>query len=247
MMIQHAFPGTEVVSGITMVDTSVYPWPGATFGMASTENGQLVAASYAELAMQLGIDVATIVTVRQVHGTDVVVVGDVRPDAETCADALVTNRRQWVLGVKLADCCCVLMIDDVHDVVAAVHSGWRGTAGNIVDATLRVMNTEFGTVADQVRAWLSPCASGACYRVREDVYSVLAPFCSPVHGSSSQWTFDNHTAILHQLRSAGVPEASIVIDRSCTISDQRWHSHRRDGERAGRMLAFIGLRPMAGK
>ncbi len=247
MMIQHAFPGTELVSGITMVDTSVFPWPGATFGGASTETNQMVAASYAELAMQLGIDVTTIVTVRQVHGTDVVVVGDVRPDVDTCADALVTNRPQWVLGVKLADCCGVLMIDDEHGAVAAVHSGWRGTAGNIVAATLRAMNAEFGTVADTVRVWLSPCASGERYHVRDDVYSVLAPFCSPVSDSSSQWTFDNQTAILHQLRSAGVPEASVVIDRSCTISDQRWHSHRRDGERAGRMLAFIGLRPMAGK
>lgn len=247
MLIQSAFPDNDAVSGITMVDTSVFPWPGVTFGMASTENIQLVAASYAELAAQLRVDNAAIVTVRQVHGTDVVVVGDVRPAGDTRADALVTDRPQWVLGVKLADCCGVLMIDDEHDVVAAVHSGWRGTAGNIVAEALRVMRSEFGTVPGRVRAWLSPCASGERYLVREDVHAVLAPFCSPVDSSSAQWTFDNQAAILHQLRSAGVCEASVFIDRSCTISDTRWHSHRRDGERAGRMLAFIGLLPMPGK
>lgn len=247
MQIRTAFDRTDVRSGVTMVDTSVVPWPGYSFGHTPSLSADDVERSYAALAEHLEIHREDIATVTQVHGTSVVIVDDERPDAATHADALVTSRERWVVGVKLADCCGVLLVDPVHRAIAAVHSGWRGTAGNIVGAVLTTMHTAYGTQASDVHAWLSPCASGDVYEVREDVASVLSDYCTPVPGSTSQWTFDNHAAISAQLRAAGVLPSSIVCDPACTITNTQWHSHRRDGIRAGRMLAFIGLRPMAGK
>ncbi len=247
MQIRTAIDRTDVRSGVTMVDTSVLPWPGYSFGHTPSSSAEDVERSYAELAKHLAIRREDIVTVTQVHGTSVIVVDEERPDVTIHADALVTNCERWVLGVKLADCCGVLLVDPVHRAVAAVHSGWRGTAGNIVGAVLTTMHTAYGTQASDVHAWLSPCASGDVYEVREDVASVLPDYCTPVLDSTSQWTFDNHAAISAQLRAAGIRPSSIVCDRSCTITDTQWHSHRRDSIRAGRMLAFIGLRPMAGK
>lgn len=247
MKLQRAFPTTDVVSGVTQVDTSVLPWPGYTFGNTAASSPNHVEQSYDALASALGMHRASILTVTQVHGDAIVVVGSERPEVGIEADAMMTNHPTWVLGVKLADCCGVLLYDPIHHAVAAVHSGWRGTALGVVSATVEQMQTKYGTRANDLRAWLSPCASGVRYEVGEDVYAVLSPFCTPVEGKQSRWTFDNHKAITDQLLHAGVPAASIIVDEACSIADTRWHSHRRDGQRAGRMLAFIGLRPMAGK
>jgi hypothetical protein len=55
--------------------------------------------------------------------------------------------------------------------------------------------------------------------------------------------FDNVAEIKHQLLEAGLYEQNISISGLCTIRDERFHSYRRDGERAGRMVAFIGILP----
>lgn len=247
MLIQPALPTGNVISGVTMVDTSVMPWPGYTFGHTTATSPELVAQSYDALAEALGVRRSSIVTATQVHGATIAVVEDAAPNAATYADALITNRSGWLLGVKLADCCGVLMYDPAHNAIAAVHSGWRGTAQHIVAATIDALQHHYGTRPSDLQVWLSPCASGSTYVVRNDVHAALPAYCSPINGSTTQWLFDNHAALRAQLSDAGVPLQSIITHASCTITDQRWHSHRRDGEQAGRMLAFIGLRPMVGK
>ena len=230
-----------------MVDSTELPWPGYSFAVTSASSEAEVARSYEVLAQSLGVPRTAIITVTQVHGSDSVVVEHDRPDTHVQADALLTNSPNWILGVKLADCCGVLLHDPVHHAIAAIHSGWRGTAQNIVAKVLTKMQAVYGTQPADLMAWLSPCASGSRYHVREDVVAVLGEFCTPTDDQTSLWTFDNHQAITTQLVRAGVPSASIQRDPACTMVDTRWHSHRRDGAKAGRMLAFIGLLPMAGK
>ena len=247
MLIQHALPTGNVVSGVTLVDTSFAPWPGYTFGHTPASSPELVAQSFNALAEALDWRRTSIVTVTQVHGATIEVVEDAPPQPTTQADAIITNRSGWLLGVKLADCCGVVIYDQAHHAIAAVHSGWRGTAQNIVAATIVAMQHQYGTRPMDLQVWLSPCASGLAYVVRNDVHAALPAYCTPLEGTTSQWLFDNHAALRAQLIEAGVPVQSIITDESCTMTDQRWHSHRRDGEQAGRMLAFIGLRPMVGK
>jgi YfiH family protein len=247
MLIQQAFERSDLLSGVTMVDATELPWPGYSFAPTPMVSETHLAQSYDALARSLSVDRSMIVTATQVHGSDIVVIGDDYPEPSIQADALITHTTGWVLGVKLADCCGVLLYDATLQAIAAVHSGWRGTAQNIVGKVVSQMRDTYGTQPSDLKAWLSPCASGTTYLVREDVASVLSEFCTPVLGQSSQWTFDNHRALTSQLKCAGVNAASIQLDPSCTIADARWHSYRRDGVKAGRMLAFIGLRPMAGK
>ncbi len=231
-----AYNDERLVSGITQVDISTLEWPGYSFSISPASSPDLVEHSYQALARELGVDRNDILTVNQVHGTNVVIV-DGRTQQK--ADALITSSPGAIIGVKLADCCGVLMYDAENAVVAAVHSGWRGTAGNIVGTTINTLIASFRTKTSDLQVWLSPCASGTHYEVGEDVYQVLTSYCTP---QGSRWLFDNHRAIGDQCVAAGVNPENIVIHSACTITDSRWHSYRRDGERSGRMLAFIGLR-----
>ena len=236
MKILPAFNDSRIWSGITCVDTSTMKWPGFTFSLTSSaEHGQ-VEQSYHALASQLRLERHKIVTVQQVHGSNVVVAPLNVPEQ---ADALITTTPGIVLGVKLADCCGVLMFDPVCGVVAAVHSGWRGTSKNIVAAAVQKMNSYAGSNPKDLRVWLSPCASGEHYEVGEDVYSVLPQYCVP---KGQKWLFDNTKAIVEQCVLAEVERENVDVFGSCTIADDHWHSYRRDKELSGRMLAFIGIR-----
>ncbi len=236
MNITRAFADPDVISGITEVDLSRHPWPGYTFAPGNSATVELVESSYDALAEVLGIDRSGILTVCQVHGATVVT----EKGAGTDADAIITNKRGVLLGVKLADCAGILLHDPVRQAIAAIHSGWRGTAAEITAASVNALRERYGTDPADVRAWISPCASGGVYEVGEDVAGVLSAHCRPY---GSRWTFDNRAAITEQLCAAGVQQHHIAGRDACTITDPHWHSHRRDRERAGRMLAFIGMFP----
>lgn len=176
--------------------------------------------------------------VDQVHQSRIV--GDDTWQSGVQADGITTMRRGMPIAVRLADCCGILMVDPTRGVVAAIHSGWRGTAQNIAGAAVAHMTSVYGVTPQHVHVWLSPCASGVNYQVGPDVQRVLPDFCVPHPDDPSRWLFDNVQAITHQLSAEGV--TNIVASGLCTIADRRFHSHRRDKERSGRGLAFIALR-----
>ena len=83
---------------------------------------------------------------RQVHGTQVGVWNshqtgqtEVRLDG----DALVTARPDGALVIQAADCQSVMLIDPVRRVVANIHSGWRGSVGNIIRSTIHAMTAAY--------------------------------------------------------------------------------------------------------
>lgn len=243
IIIQPAFSGSDLISGMTLVATNTLPWPGASFSISESADAAHVERSYEALSIELGVPRDRIATVHQVHGRRCWEVGSVDACASARseqADALVTALPGIVLGVKLADCCGVLLHDPVRHVVAAIHSGWRGTAEGISWHIVKLLASSYDSSPRNIQAWLSPCASGRVYEVGPDVHAVLGGYCQPL--SEGKWLFDNHRAIADQLASAGLQMQNIHVDPACTISNERYHSYRRDRGRSGRMLAFIGMR-----
>jgi len=249
--IHHLDVGNGARAGITEVDTSILPWPGATFSRSSSADDDQVRTSYALLAQTLETSVDRICSVHQVHGVRCVVIDDRVVDQSVPgrewgsplpeADALITEVPGVIIGVKVADCCGVLIHDPFRGVVAAVHSGWRGSAQRITTRVVQQLVTDHACVPIDLFVALSPCASGERYEVGEDVHSALTEFCRPHPVKDGKWFFDNHAAIVSELEGVGVPSERIIVDPACTMTDRRFHSHRRDKDRAGRSFAFIGL------
>ena len=94
----------------------------------------------------------------QVHGCRVAVIDRAdltRTDLEGY-DAFVTALPGVAIGVRTADCVPVLLYDPVARVVAAVHSGWKGTVLHIVRQAIDVMKTQFGCKAEDMHAAIGP-------------------------------------------------------------------------------------------
>ena len=114
---------------------------------------------------------------RQIHSDIIHVVGttDVRRGAPPPpGDALITREPGVLLVVQTADCIPILLADTKNRAVAAIHSGWRGTAQRIAEKTLGRMQMEFGTRPQDVIAALGPGIGGCCYEVGHEVVKEFA-------------------------------------------------------------------------
>jgi polyphenol oxidase len=189
----------------------------------------------------------------QVHGTDVLVVRDPedpRSENERC-DALATNLKGVLLGVKTADCVPVIIGDPQSGACAAVHAGWRGTLDEIVRHALARMREEFGTEPKDVRSALGPAALGCCYEVGAEVIdSFRAKFTDADSlfkpTAAGHALVDLHEANHRQLVEAGVTPERIHALPLCTMCrPDLFFSYRQDRKlygRTGRLLSVIGMR-----
>lgn len=186
-----------------------------------------------------GVDPGRIVTAGQCHSTRVAVV-DAPANVEG-VDGLVTDREHLWLVVSVADCVPVFLVDPVKRVVAAVHAGWRGSAGAIVKAAVSVMTGTFGSVPKDLFAYIGPSASVCCYEVGGEVAEQFSP--EVVRSEGGKFYLDLKRENRRQLVSVGLDAERIETSPDCTIFGGLYHSHRRDGKRSGRMWGMIGIIP----
>jgi polyphenol oxidase len=153
----------------------------------------------------------------QVHGNEVAVVSIGSPVKSAGVDAIITRDRGVFLGVYVADCCAVFLVDPRQRAVGLVHSGKKGTSLNIVGRTVLRMTEEFGSAPDDLIAQLSPC-------IRPPHYEV-----------------DFAAEIVAQLRHRGVGQ--VFDSGENTGSDlSRFYSYRMEKGLTGRMLALLALK-----
>jgi purine-nucleoside/S-methyl-5'-thioadenosine phosphorylase / adenosine deaminase len=183
-------------------------------------------------------------TLRQVHGARVATAPwDEPPEA----DAAVAVAQGLVLGIQTADCLPVLLVDPVGQQVAAAHAGWRGTALGVAREALRALVLRGSRPADVVAA-LGPGIGVCCYEVGEELREAFgaegATFFRP--GPRGKPHLDVRAANVSQLEAAGLRPESIHHVAECTFCRaDRYHSYRRDGPGAGRMISFVGFRRQA--
>jgi len=171
-------------------------------------------------------------TLHQIH-SDICVRAHGRTGLLGDGDALIDNRPGNLLAVKTADCIPILLVDEGHCAVAAVHAGWRGTVAGIAGSTVRAMQKEFSTDPRLMQVAIGPGIGKCCYEVGADV---AAQF-----GESGPAHIDLVETNRRQLMETGIPESSIYAANLCTKCNAGdFHSYRRDKELAGRMLSFIG-------
>src|SRR5205809_5429764 len=96
----------------------------------------------------------TFTTIRQIHSA--IAVHADRPGCPTEGDALLSDTPGRIVAVKTADCVPILLADDRHHAIAAVHAGWRGTASRIVQKTIEAMAARWNTRPDDLHAAIGP-------------------------------------------------------------------------------------------
>jgi YfiH family protein len=167
---------------------------------------------------------------RQVHGTFVRRVRGQVPAGSGEADGQATCLPRVGVMVLVADCVPVLLGSE--GAVAAVHAGWRGLAGGVLEEGVRALR-ELGSDGEAITAIIGPAAGGCCYEVGEEVHELF-------EGAHRQGRrIDLRAIAAERLTRAGV--ANVEQIERCTICDPELFSHRREGARAGRQAGVAWL------
>jgi YfiH family protein len=177
---------------------------------------------------------------RQVHGSTVL---EAPWEGTPEADASVASAPGVILGVKTADCLPILLVDPTRRRVAAAHAGWRGTAKGIAAHAVDAL-AALGSRPQDLVAALGPGIGPCCYEVGEEVREAFgaggAAFFRP--GPNGRPYLDVRATNVRRLQEAGVRPEAIHHVADCTrCRADLYHSYRRDGSAAGRMISFVGF------
>ena len=183
---------------------------------------------------------------RQTHTTNVRVITDVPAQEELQdVDAVVTHLKGFCLCVSTADCVPILIYDKKKQVIAAVHAGWRGTVGRIVEKTLEVMKLHYGTDGKDVIACIGPSISLESFEVGDEVYEAFAEAgfeMERIAKKYEKWHLDLWEANRLQLLAHGVLPEHIEVAGICTYQQHEdFFSARRLGIKSGRILSGIQM------
>ena len=216
-----------------------------------------------------------LVQLKQVHSAVIHLVG-AAPHEPLAGDGIITGTPGLLLAVKTADCVPVLVADVKRQVVGAFHAGWRGTVARIVEKGIGEMRRQFGSEPHDLRAAIGPSIRRCCYQVGAEVraeFDSQFPYSSdlfeevfdadaihvrypmlfltaraPGHSELGPELHLNLVeANRRQLADAGLRAEHISIVGGCSACDTtRYFSHRAEHGKTGRMMAAIGIRPLAG-
>jgi YfiH family protein len=200
-------------------------------------------ADRADLARSLGLIGHQHMT--QIHENDVRLITEPSVDVPVC-DGMLTGQKGLGLSVQTADCVPLLMWNQVKNVVAAVHAGWRGTLAGIASRAVRTMNEETETVAHTIHVVMGPAIGRCCYEVGDEVWSAFVgrnpaseELFSP--GRKGRKHLDLIEANRRQLQAEGVPPNQIFSSDLCTVcNNDVLYSYRKEGKAAGRQYGMIG-------
>ena len=175
-------------------------------------------AAHREIRRSLAMDRGLFLTAQQVHADRIAVI-DRAAASDVCfseCDGLITNQPGACLGIYVADCCGIFLVDPIRGCAGLVHSGKKGTELGIVPRAIAQMREAFGSVAGDLVVQLSPC-------IRPPHYEI-----------------DFAAEITRQCRDAGV--TAVHDCHICTACDlNRYYSYRMEKGRTGRMLALLSL------
>ncbi len=239
--IFQAFPNIIALQTTREGGVSEGEFASLNLGLSSGDLPERVLKNRELLSEAIGIKQKQVVCSNQVHG-DAVLIAE-RGGTYNAYDALITNRAGVFLAVSVADCTPILIYDAVHQAIAAVHAGWRGTAKSVLYKTLLKMNEVFGTKGKDCFAFIGACICGEHYEVGAEVAAHFPTEVKQYDASRGKFLLDLKAANQLQLEAFGVPTAHIEVSPHCTYEEHdRFFSFRRSKGKTGRMFALIGLK-----
>ncbi|MFV0450087.1 MAG: peptidoglycan editing factor PgeF [Vibrio sp.] len=212
------------------------PYAGLNLGMHVGDDPILVQRNRELLQQQTQMPSSPL-WLNQTHSTVVLNVSEPTNDVLD-ADGVITSSPNVVCSAMTADCLPVLITNTSGTQVAAVHAGWRGLAGGIVENALQQFS-------DNVMLWLGPAIGPQAFEVGEDVLQAFLDYdskagCAFVAGKQDGKWWAN-MASLTRLRMAKLGIDQVFDSELCTYQDpQRFYSYRRDGV-TGRQATFIWI------
>lgn len=244
------FPALQRIPGFVHAVTT-RPW-----NMAPHQGPQadLAVARRRRVCEHLGLSFEQLTAAEQIHSGHVlrVLPADVgagrngRDSAIRFIDGMVCDLTGVPLIMFSADCPLVLAVDPIRRVFGMAHASWRGTVAGISTELVRQLRQELDVRSEDLHVGIGPCAGSARYEVGPEVFRIVTArltgaerFFQP---RGERHLLNLPAANVAQLMDAGVRPDHLTIADHCTITDERFFSHRREGAGTGRFAVVAGFR-----
>ena len=245
--------GKSIQAGFTTRNggSSRPPFNSLNLGQNTEDANHNVEANRATLTRTFDLPPHQLLTVRQVHGNDILIIDEPNADVshfhKVESDAIITDQKNIMIGVLVADCYPVLLFDPVKEVAAVVHVGWRGAAAGLIGRTVSAMISHFGCRPADMQAAVGPGIGAHKYAVDRPVRDAFREGGGEwetitKETSLGEWLLDLKKSCRLQLETAELLEKNIESVAECTCCHRElFVSYRRDNGQTGRQIGFMLL------
>jgi YfiH family protein len=237
-----AYPRVIVAESTRHGGVSPTPWHSLNLGKSTADDPQNVMENRRRICTALGFSTDQLAWSKQVHGLDVRVA--TAPGGSEGFDAHITNTPGILLAVSVADCTPILIYDAKNQAVAAIHAGWKGTCGELVFKTLKMMSENYGTKGRDCFAYIGTCIDECSFEVGPEVAEQFEQDFKKPDPGRNKFFVDLKKANAAQLLRFGVPDDQLEISPYSTVlHNEDYFSHRKEKGITGRMMGLIGVLP----
>jgi polyphenol oxidase len=225
---------------------SVGRYAGLNLSYRVGDDAKIVSQNVCDMKLAIGIHDGRIVTMKQLHGDNIVEVSDTNIKEAGAADGMVTAKANVFLGVLTADCVPILLIAPGQRLAAVVHAGWRGALAGIAAKMVRYFADTYNVNAQSLEAALGPSIGICCYEVGEDIVELLVRRWGRLAEDSISAGYAKPHVDLRRLNRAMLAAAGLPAERTfevgpCTkCAQDDFFSYRREGKETGRQMSVIG-------
>ena len=251
--LQPDWAETGVMAGFTTRNggTSRAPFNSLNLGFHTGDQQAAVEANRTAVARAFDLAPHLLLTVQQVHGSEILVIDQPNPDLSHFqrveCDAVITNQPGMMLGILVADCFPVLVYDPDGSAAGVMHVGWRGAAAGLLGRTVQAMTEMFGSRPERLCAAIGPGIGGHGYEVDRPVREAFRAGAGDWEQIAKEtrlghWLLDLRRSCELQLLAAGLAPQRIDAVQECTCCHREtFYSYRRDQGRTGRQMGFVLL------
>lgn len=212
---------------------------GASYDFRVTNVGDGLKDQFERALDNMGVEPKEIYTGKQVHGAHVAYADGMNGQEFTVGkifgdtDGLITNKKNIALAVKFADCTPIVLFDPIQQVLATLHSGWRGTVQQISKVAIKKMMVDYGSQVEDIVAYLGPSIDQGHYEVGPEVYQAFENFSRREEFFK---TYGKNKYLLSMIKAnqtilegCGLLEKHIEVSKTSTWMSDQLHSSRQEG------------------
>jgi polyphenol oxidase len=163
------------------------------------------------------------------------------------ADALITQEKNIVLGIFIADCLPVFFYDPKEEIIALAHAGWRGLYKGIIQNVIKKFKN-LGSSPHGILVYIGPSIGPCHYSVEEkrvNLFKEKYPFLdkSFYRKIKGKYYLNLWKIAKLFLIKEGLKNRNIEISQICTYCHKNLFSYRREKEeKSGQMFAFFAMK-----
>lgn len=230
----HA-PNINCTHGFSVRQGGFSSEPFNSLNLGGSEDDKELIFKNRELALNnLNLSIDNLCYLKQVHGNRV----NIAIPGQQEGDALVSNQKNLVLAISIADCYPILFYDEKNKVIGGAHAGWRGTVSRIAKHTIEAM-TNLGAEASEIKVAIG---QGICQNNFEVGNEVIEEF---EKNGFPDYCWKNNKIDLVLCNLFVLQESKILQNNTWTMNrctyENDFFSYRRDKGKTGRMWGIISM------